>query len=295
STALSNKDPIPAVWSPASTIQVNLLNAASKNSVNRDLAISCKRLVLSPLVMMIWEDRAKVFETYYKDKGGITLANLYDALSAKDINAKWDKLGGKTTWGLIKVGHTNPMTSNSGVMALLAYANNYYQTTRAVTVAEVLDDKFVEWMSTIERAVSTPLIDSTGTFVNDVIVKGPASYDFVIAYEALAIENYKNAVGKQGQTLRIIYPTFNLYSDHPLCLIDHPSITQRQRDAALKFQAFLLSPDIQKLASTYGFRPADPSIPTFGPDSAFDAPELKAAGVGPDIGQEMQIPDGNTI
>src|SRR5262249_7371198 len=68
STALPNKDPIPAVWSPAATIQVNLLNSDSKNSVNRNLAISCKRLVLSPLVIMVWEDRAKVFEAYYKDK-----------------------------------------------------------------------------------------------------------------------------------------------------------------------------------------------------------------------------------
>src|SRR5262249_45533840 len=79
STVMPNKSAIPTLWSPASGIQVNLLNGASKTAMNRDLAVNCKPLVLSPLVIMIWEDRAKVFEAYYKDKGGITISNLYDA------------------------------------------------------------------------------------------------------------------------------------------------------------------------------------------------------------------------
>jgi Bacterial extracellular solute-binding protein len=283
STSLPRNEPIPVLWSPASTIQVNLLNAASKTAMNRELAVNCKRLVLSPLVIMVWEDRAKVFEAHYKDKGGITFANLYDALHSTDISGKWSAIGGQAKWGLIKIGHTHPMTSNSGTMTLVALGNNYYQRTAAITVPEITDDKFVEWMATLERAVTTPLISSTGTFANDVIVKGPASYDFVVVYEALAIEHYKNAVGKQGQGLRLVYPEYN------------PSISPRQREAALAFQAFLLSPEIQKLALTYGFRPADPSVPIFGAGSDFDSAELKAAGVSNDIGQELQVPDGNTI
>jgi ABC-type sulfate transport system substrate-binding protein len=195
----------------------------------------------------------------------------------------------------MKIGHTDPQTSNSGVMDLLAMANNYYKRTTAVSVADTTNQDFVDWMSTIEKAVTPPLISSTGTFVNDVIVKGPASYDFVIAYEALAIENYGNAVGKQSQGLRIVYPPFNLYSDHPLCIIDHQSVNPKQKEAAIKFQDFLLSADIQKLALTYGFRPADPTIPTFAPGSAFDSADLKKAGISADIGQTFQIPDGNTI
>ncbi len=295
STSLANNQPIPAVWSPAAMIQVNLLNAASKNSVNRDLAINCKPLVVSPLVIMVWGDRAQAFENYYKDKGGITYDNLYDALHSSTINGSWAAIGGQSKWGLIKIGHTDPQTSNSGVMDLLAMANNYYKRTTPVKVNDITNPDFVNWMATIEKAVTTPLISSTGTFVNDVIVKGPASYDFVIAYEALAIENYNNAVGKQGQPLRIVYPPYNLYSDHPLCIIDHPSVTQKQRDAATKFRDFLLSADIQRLALTYGFRPADPTIPTFGAGSDFDKADFKQAGIGPDIGQTFQIPDGAAI
>ncbi len=308
-TTLANGKAIPTLWSPAATIQVNLLNGS--NQLGRPLAISCKRLVLSPLVIMTWTNRANVFNAFYKDKGGISFDNLYDALNpAGSIRGKWANIGdaalwktlglpsddnNPASWGLLKLGHTNPQDSNSGVMMLVAMANNYYKQTQVVTAQNVTDDKFASWLQTIESGVTTPLISSTGLFTNDVIVKGPASYDFVVAYEALAIENYKNAIGRQGQGLQITYPPFNLYSDHPMCLIDHPSITQKQRDAAQKFQDFLLTPDIQKLALQYGFRPADPNIPIFGANSGFDDPALKAAGLSAQIGQEIQIPDAATI
>lgn len=287
-------NPIPVLWSPAATIQVNLLN--SKNQLGKELATSCKRLVLSPLVIMAWEDRAKAFETSYQNKGGITFTNLFDAVDrAGTAKGRWDAIGGKTDWGYIKIGHTDPDSSNSGMMMLLGLANNFYGRTQALTSAETTDDKFIKFLIEIEKSVTTPLGASTGTFMNDVIVKGPSSYDFVIVYEALALENYKNAVGRQGQPLRIIYPAFNLYSDHPLCLIDHPSITPVQRAAAQRFQEFLLTPEIQKLAVTYGFRPADPGVAIFGSATYFDDPDIKAAGLSANVGQEMQIPAGDVL
>jgi hypothetical protein len=285
-------DPIPALWSPAATIQVNLLN--SRNQMGKELATSCKRLVLSPLVIMAWEDRAKVFETAYKDKGGITFVNIFDAVDRNGTaKGRWDAIDGNASWGFIKIGHTDPETSNSGMMMLLGMANNYFARREKITTPETADAKFITFMTEIEKSVTTPLGSSTGTFMNDVIVKGPSSYDFVVVYEALALENYKNAVGRQGQPLRIVYPTFNLYSDHPLCIVDHPAITQAERDAAVRLQDFLLTPDIQKLAVTYGWRSADPGVPIFGANTLFDDPQ--AAGLSTDVGQEMQIPDGDVL
>jgi ABC-type Fe3+ transport system substrate-binding protein len=287
-------DPIPALWSPAASIQVNLLN--SQNQMNKELAASCKRLVLSPLVIMAWEDRAKVFEAAYKDKGGITFSNLFDAVDRKGkAQGKWENIGGDPAWGYIKLGHTDPSSSNSGMMLLLGLANNFYGRTQALTVPEITDSKFVYFMTEIEKAVTTPLGSSTGTFMDDVVTKGPSSYDFVLVYEALALEKYKAAIGRQAQPLRIVYPAYNLYSDHPLCLIDHPSITADQRTAAVKLQQFLLTPEIQKLAVKYGFRPADSNIPIFGAGSSFDDPDIKNAGVSANVGQEMQIPAGNVL
>lgn len=296
STTFDRNKPIPILWSPAASIQVNLLNASTVNStLNRELATQCKRLVISPNVMMVWENRAKVFETFYKDKGGITFNNIVNALTDPAIQGRWEKLGGDAKWGLIKVGHTSPLRSNSGIMTLIMLANNHFDKVGAISASEATDPAFTEWLKNFESAATRPFISSTGTFANDVIAKGPSAYDFVLVYEALAIENYNNAIGRHQQALRIIYPPYNLYSDHPICLIDHPSFTAVQREAAQKFVTFLLTPDIQKLALESGWRPADLSIPIFGSGSKFDAADLKAAGIGPDVGQEIQIPDGTTI
>jgi hypothetical protein len=290
---------IPTLWSPAAEIQVNLANGASQTGIGRAIAANCQRLVLSPNVIMVWEDRAKVFETFYKDKGGITLQNIYAALTDPAIKGSWEKLGGQSTWGPIKLGHTNPTQSNSGIMVLLMYANNFYQKTAPITVGEISADPFVQFLTAMETAVTTPLIASTGTLAEDVIVKGPAAYDFVLVYEALAIEHYKNAVSRQGRALRIVYPAYNFYSDHPICLVDHPANTAAQRDAAAKYQQFLLRRDIQELALKYGFRPADPNVPIFGSSagtpSPFDDAQLRQGGLGPDIGQLITVPDGNTL
>jgi ABC-type glycerol-3-phosphate transport system substrate-binding protein len=287
---------LPTLWSPASSIQVNLLNAATVNStLNRELATDCKRLVISPNVMMVWESRAKVFETYYKDKGGITFNNIVNALSDPNIQGRWEKLGGDAKWGLIKVGHTSPLRSNSGIMTLITLANNYYGKVGAISASEATDTGFADWLRVMESATTRPFISSTGLFADDVIAKGPSAYDFVLVYEALAVERYSRAIGRHQQTLRFIYPPYNMYTDHPMCVIDHPSFNTVQRDAARNFVTFLRTPEIQKLALETGWRPADLSIPVFGSGSKFDAPDLKAAGISADVGQELQIPDGTTI
>ncbi len=300
---LTGGDPIPAVWSPASQLEVNLVN--SNTQMGHPLAVSCKQLVISPVVIISWAERAKAFADFYKDKGGITLANLEDALDPQGkVGGKWAGLNANANWGYIKFGHTDPTQSNSGLMTLVLVANNFYNRATPMTVADITDGKFVNWLTVFEKANTvTPgsqAASSTGFLVNDMVVKGPSQYDFVMAYESLAISNFQNAQGRQGQFFSISYPQFALESDHPFCIIDHPSITAAQRDAAKKFQDFLLTSAIQKLALTYGFRPADPTIPLFGANTPFDDASLVAAGLGADVKnggavQAIQSPDGPTL
>lgn len=94
STTFARNKAIPTLWSPASTIQVNLADAVTQNTVGRSLGLNCKRLVISPNVILIWEDRARIFEQYYKDKGGITLTNIADALDPNGtVKGNWAALG----------------------------------------------------------------------------------------------------------------------------------------------------------------------------------------------------------
>src|ERR1700730_16922333 len=106
-----------------------LINTNSQ--LGHNLAIQCKSLVVSPLVIISWADRAKAFADFYKSKGGITLANLADALDPNGTTkGKWANVGGNPQWGLINFAHTDPTQSNSGLMTLVMIANNFYQASK---------------------------------------------------------------------------------------------------------------------------------------------------------------------
>lgn len=286
--------PIPELWSPGGSIQVKMLNAETQISLGRDLAIDCKDSVLSPLAFILWEDRAKVLEAYYKDRGGITFENLYDALN-DTRQGRWEQLGGDPNWGLIKVGYTDPNLSNGGFMFLMGLTHSYLDRTGVVTISEVTAPAFADYAKRIASAISQQPLSSSGFLMDKFIREGPASYDMVILHEALAIENFDLAISRQGQPLRVFYPKYNLYSEHPLCLIDHPSITADQRAAAKTFQDFLLSTEMQTLALKYGYRPAINDVPVFGANTPFDDPRIRAAGISNNIGLTLVQPDGNTL
>lgn len=290
SAAYWRNRPLPTLWSPGGRIQVALLNADQ----GREFATACKDLVLSPLAFILWEDRAKAFEAHYKDRGGVTFENIEDALSEAN-GGRWSAIGGDPNWGLIKIGYTNPNESNGGFMFLMALTHAYLDRTAEVTIAELSDPSFAEYARRIARAISIEPLNSSGILMDNMMRQGPATYDMVILHEALAIENYQIAIERHGQPLRVFYPKYNLYSEHPMCLIDHPSITAQQREAARLFQDFLLSREIQELARVYGYRPAVTDVPLFVSDSPFNEARLREAGISNTIGQTLVQPDGNTL
>ncbi len=180
-------------------------------------------------------------------------------------------------------------------MFLMALTHAYLDRTAAVTIAELTDPGYAEYARRIARAISIEPLNSSGVLMDNMMRQGPASYDMVILHEALAIENYQIAIDRHGQPLRVFYPKYNLYSEHPMCLIDHPSITAQQREAARLFQDFLLSREIQELARIYGYRPAVTDVPLFVSDSPFNEARLREAGISNNIGQTLVQPDGNTL
>ncbi|MEO7909798.1 MAG: substrate-binding domain-containing protein, partial [Roseiflexaceae bacterium] len=108
--------------------------------------------------------------------------------------------------------------------------------------------------------------DSTGTFMSDIITKGPSQYDFGVVYENLALRSMDAAQQRQGQPLRIFYPPATLFADHPFVVPEGDWATPEQRAAAIIFRDFLRSNAIQQLALQYGFRPSDANVNLNGGD-----------------------------
>lgn len=282
----------PTLWSPADNVAINLLASDwaqkfSKHIVAESGSDAPEPLVLTPLVFVAWEDRGKILD---KDNEGITWQKLHEVLSS---TKGWPAIGGDADWGFIKLGHTNPTKSNSGLQALILMAYSYQNKRTGLEIKDILDDKFQAFVKTIEKGVPK-FGDSTGTFMKEMVLYGPSKYDVVVTYENLAIQSIPNAQGRWGN-LRVYYPKLTMWSSHPVAVLDGDWVTPQQKAAAKRLVTFLRSKSEQQKALTYGFRPADPAVPVINnsPDNPFGA--AKAFGVKVDIPTVVEPPPGPVI
>ena len=274
----------PTAVSPASSMWLSMFNVPIASAGNE----AQQPLVISPLVVVGWEDRAKVLwpngpKDFWHD--------LHDAF-VKD--GGWKALGGNESWGPVKFGHTSPLTSNSGAQTLILLAYAFHNKSSGLTSADVNSPEFAQWLAEVEGSVVS-FGDSTGTFMNDIIAKGPSQYDFGVVYENLALQSMDAAQQRQGQPLRIFYPPATLFSDHPFAVVDGAWVKPEERVAAIVFRDFLRSDAIQKLALQYGFRPADPNVAITSDDASNPFKKYAPNGVQIAIAQQAEVPSAEVV
>jgi hypothetical protein len=284
----------PVIVSPASSLQIAALQDAStaqfgKSLVNPADTASCRSVVKTPLVLVAWKERGDVL--WGQQPGASLWRNIHDAL----VNQQgWAALE-HADWGYVKFGHTDPLKSNSGYMTILLMTYGYYDKTSGLTAADILTNKdYQKWFLETEASIGQ-FENSTGPLMQKMIAYGPSTFDFVAVYEATAIEQADNAVGRYGE-LHIYYPPALLWSDHPFCVLNADWVTPQQTQAAKLFIDYLTSQPAQNIAlMKYGFRPVDPSIKLEQPGSPFD--HYAANGFKADLSAlpEVEIPAGNVL
>jgi ABC-type glycerol-3-phosphate transport system substrate-binding protein len=218
-------------------------------------------LALTPMVFVVWDERYQAFIQKYKT---LSFNTLSDALQEK---GGWNSISGKPEWGLFKFGHTNPEQSNSGLMTLVLAAYTYQHKTEGLTLKDVLDTGFQDWLEKLERGANG-MSNSTGNMMREMVLKGPSSFDAVFVYENVAIDYLKNAEGRWGQ-IKVVYPEYNAWSESPYYVLNVPWGSKDQQKAADTFLNFLLSEPVQKEALNHGFRPANTNVPIKFPESPF--------------------------
>lgn len=281
----------PTVASPASSIQIELLRgewqARNNSSILLEGEDAPQPLVITPLVVVAWEERAQQLSL---DDSAQLWGNLHDVLADPQGWAAF----GQPEWGFAKFGQTNPETSNSGIQTLVLLAYDYHDKTSGLSNADILDQGFQAWLDDIQEAVvDNEFPSSTGTLMEDVVRFGPSKYDFIVVYENLAIDNIETAQGRWGP-IRVYYPPANILSDHPYAILNAPWVTPAQREAAARFRDFLLSEEIQRLALTdYGFRPANAAVGFAGSDSPFT--RFENYGVRRDIARSVEVPPAEVL
>jgi ABC-type Fe3+ transport system substrate-binding protein len=244
--------------------------------------------LITPLVFVVWEDRGDVLAK--AAKGVISWKTIHKAVTA---NEGWPAIKGDSKWGFVKLGHTDPTRSNSGLQALLLMTLEYYDKQKGLEVGDLLQPKFQEYVKGIEKGVPKFEV-STKAFMDDMIRFGPSKYDIALVYENLAISSIENAQGRWG-TLKIAYPSTTIWSDHPVALLQADWVTPAQKDAARLWIAHLRSRAMQEQALAYGFRPADTSVPLKSADQKNPFNRLADKGVKVDVPPAAEPPSGQVV
>jgi Ca-activated chloride channel family protein len=269
----------PAIFSPASGAYITLLNQRwqTRDNHTKPLAPAGDPLVLSPIVIAMWKPMAEALGWPAKPIGWA------DILKVGADPKGWSAYG-RPEWGELKLGHTQPEYSNSGLLSVLAIAYAGAKTTRGLTAADL--PKVEKYMEQVEDSI-VHYGKSTGFFSDKMVERGTSYLSAAVLYENLVIESYAKA---PPLPLVAIYPVEGTFwSDHPYSVLDADWVTPAQREASAKFLAFLKAKPQQERALALGFRPVDPTI-------KIGAPIDAAHGVDAQQPQTLlEVPDGATL
>jgi len=279
----------PTAWSPASMLWVNTLNDLWRTDHGTDLIMRVGQyqatpVALSLMVFVMWEDRAQVFTRHVG--GEPDWSSIQQAVVAAE---GWKTLGGDPNWGHVKFGQTDPVLSNSGLVAATLATYDHLGKTRGLTTADIMDSGYRTWIYSLWSSVVGGYDRTSADLMNHMILYGPSTYDIIMVYENLAASQLKNARGRWASDLHIYYPQLNLWNDHPFCVLLADWSSADQKDAALAFQKFLLGEEIQRQALHYGFRPANVDVPVINddPENPFNQYQ--------DLGLLVKIPRINLV
>jgi hypothetical protein len=259
-------DPLPTAWIPDSRYLVELVNAAYKERVGRDVFLTdgeyrARPLVISLLAWGIYDSRAAVLEAKY---GDISWNTIHDAAVAA---GGWGELGGQPDWGYFKLAISNPRKNVSGLAAMVAAAGEYYDKTN-INVEDVTNPEFQTWLGEILSSMSDL---SGGTYtVADLALFGYTTGDAGQLLESDLLVNMQGIQARWEDPLRIVYPEYVTWFDFPFTVWIGPETTALEKNAALEFEEYLLSAGVQEKALAYGLRPANPEVPVTGEGSLFD-------------------------
>lgn len=249
----------PVVWSPASTLWIPLLNARwqERTGAAEPLAIYPQPLVVSPLVIAMWEDYARAMGYPEREIG------WQEIISATLDPRGWGAYG-HPEWGPFTLGHTNPYFSNSGLLSVAAEGYAAARKVRDLSPADLADPAVQAFIREIEQAI-VHYGESTEYFARQMATRGPGYASAVVLEEQTVVRLNAGAYGPLPQRLVAIYPREGTFwSDHPLVILRGEWVDPQEQAAAHLLRDFLLSRPAQEQALALGFRPAETSIPLAG-------------------------------
>ncbi len=204
------------------------------------------RWAVSPVVIAMWEDTAR--QMGWPDEA-IGWKQILERAQA-DPDFKW----------------SHPATSSaSGLLATLAQFYAGAGTTRGLTEAEALSQPVIDYVSAIQKTVRF-YGEGEWAIIERALAEGNQFLDAFVVQEQLVIY-FNQQPNRPGQLVAVYPAEGTLWEDHPLALVESPTLTPLQRETYQAFRDYLTSGAVQQEVLAAGYRPADLTIAVDGPDS----------------------------
>jgi hypothetical protein len=284
-------DPFPTAWIPDSRYLVELVNATYKTKLGRDVFLSdgeyrARPIAISLFAWGIYDSRAEVLEATY---GEIDWPSIHDASIAP---GGWPEIGGEGEWGYFKLIVPHPRKNIGGLAAMVSAAGEYYDKP-AINVEDITAPDFQTWLKELMGSVSD--YSSLGAYPGEnLALFGYSAGDGGQLLESDLLINMSGSMNR-WEPLRILYPKYVTWFDFPFTVWIGPETTALEKNAALEFEDYLLSPEVQAQAVGYGLRPVSGQISVDQPGSPFV--EWQANGVTPIVERTtaMRNPDRDVL
>ncbi len=284
-------DPFPTAWIPDSRYLPELVNATFKEKLGRDVFLTdgeyrARPIAISLFAWGIFQSRAEVLEQTY---GEINWRTLHDAAMAK---GGWREIGGQGDWGYFKLIVPHPRKNVGGLAAMVAAAGEYYDKPN-ISVEDITAPDFQQWLAELMGAVTD--FSSLGSYPGEnLALFGYSAGDGGQLLESDLLINMAGSLNR-WEPLVIRYPKYVTWFDFPFTVWIGPETTALEKNAALEFERYLLSPEVQTMAVKYGLRPVSGKVAIDGPDSPFV--EWEAQGVAPKVPRStaMRSPDRDVL
>ncbi len=243
---------LPALWTAADRTWRDVLHEEANNTVFLE---NCVSIAESPLVIAMWEPVARALGWPGRTLGWLDVASL-----AADPSG-WAYYSGGAWGDTLRIGHTHPGLSDSGVQTLLALVYAAESSPQSISLTNVQNpivqasvgafESAVSWFSTDTRLLSNTMLDRGITYLNAAVM-------------------YENAVVMQGERdprLVAIYPFEGTFmATYPTCV--RANMDEATTGAAETFLAYLLDMPAQQQALALGLRPVSDNVPLGAPIDA---------------------------
>lgn len=244
------------VWAPASSIFRTLVEDAFSGGKLFETDDSVAR---SPMVFVTWAPvQQAIDQRIQKSMSFDTITEIFSReLAGESIDPN-----GRS----FQFGFTRPQDSNSGAVALVTMAYEFFAKDRGrykLRLEDLQNPDFQSYLAFV-KYMSDQTKDSTGKLAEPLMQAGYGgqALSSVYLYENLAVKlAFIRRVNDPGGARPVIrYPKYNLVSDHPYYALRHGNSSE-QMAAARRFRDYLLTRDIQLLAlQKEGFRPVSTEI-----------------------------------